>query len=147
MGKFLRDIRPVLTRSCVTCRDTATAAGNLVLDQTANVPGTNGRPPLPGDYARLAADQNAQWGHPPIIGNRTWRQTNASRYIRAFQSRRSLLTWKIFGRRMDGWTNADHPPKARRETPRHFRSAPIATRPIWIAPARSCRRPGARSRR
>ena len=108
-GEFLRDIRPVLTRSCVPCRDTATAAGHLVLDQTANVPGTNGRPPLPGDYARLAADQNAQWGHPPIIGNRTWRQTNASRYIRAFQSRRSLLTWKIFGRRMDGWTNADHP--------------------------------------
>ena len=39
------------------------------------------------------------------------------------------------------------PPKARRETPRHFRSAPTATRPIWITPARSCRRPGARSRR
>lgn len=107
--EFLRDIRPVLTRSCVPCHNTATAAGNLVLDQTALMPGTNGRPALPGDYARLAADQNATWGYPPIINNRTWRQTNASRYVRMFQSRRSLLIWKIFGRRMDGWTNADHP--------------------------------------
>ncbi len=44
-----------------------------------------------------------------MIGNGTWRQTNASRYVRAFQSRRSLLVWKIFGQRLDGWTNADHP--------------------------------------
>jgi uncharacterized repeat protein (TIGR01451 family) len=26
-----------------------------------------------------------------------------------FQSRRSLLVWKIFGERLDGWTNDDHP--------------------------------------
>jgi hypothetical protein len=26
-----------------------------------------------------------------------------------FQSRRSLLTWKVFGRRTDGWTNDDFP--------------------------------------
>jgi len=26
-----------------------------------------------------------------------------------FQSRRSLLMWKLFGERLDGWTNADHP--------------------------------------
>ena len=26
-----------------------------------------------------------------------------------FQSRRSLLVWKILGRRTDGWTNDDHP--------------------------------------
>ena len=44
-----------------------------------------------------------------MIGNRTWRQTNASRYVRMFQSRRSLLIWKIFGRRLDGWQNSDHP--------------------------------------
>jgi hypothetical protein len=107
--EFLRDIRPVLTRSCVPCHNTATAAGNLVLDQTAVIPGGGGRPALPGDYARLAADQNATWGYAPVIGNRTWRQTNASRYVRMFQSRRSLLMWKIMGRRLDGWTNADHP--------------------------------------
>jgi len=44
-----------------------------------------------------------------VIANKVWRQTNASRYIRKFQSRRSLLIWKIFGERLDGWINADHP--------------------------------------
>ncbi len=33
----------------------------------------------------------------------------ASRYIRKMQSRRSLLTWKIFGKRLDGFSNDDHP--------------------------------------
>ena len=33
----------------------------------------------------------------------------ASRYIRKFQSRRSLLIWKVFGKRLDGWTNDDFP--------------------------------------
>ena len=26
-----------------------------------------------------------------------------------FQSRRSLLTWKLFGTRLDGWSNDDFP--------------------------------------
>ena len=108
--EFLRDIRPVLQRSCVQCHTAGVAAnGNLVLDDTAIVSVGYGAPPLPGDYARLAADQQAQWGYKPVINNGTWRQTNASRYVRMFQSRRSLLIWKIFGRRLDGWTNADHP--------------------------------------
>jgi hypothetical protein len=29
--------------------------------------------------------------------------------FRMLQSRRSLLMWKIYGRRLDGWINADHP--------------------------------------
>jgi hypothetical protein len=33
----------------------------------------------------------------------------ASPYITKFQSRRSLLAWKIHGRRLDGWTNDDLP--------------------------------------
>ena len=32
-----------------------------------------------------------------------------SRYVRMFQSRRSLLAWKILGYRCDGWTNDDFP--------------------------------------
>jgi hypothetical protein len=64
---------------------------------------------VPGTYFRLAADVEAKFGHKPVIHNGTWRQTNASRYIREFQSRRSLLTWKIFGKRMDGWSNDDFP--------------------------------------
>jgi hypothetical protein len=101
--EFLRDIRPVLQRSCVTCHSTTNALGNLVLTDYTNYSG------VPGDYARLADDNAARWGYKPVISSRTWRQSNASRYVRMFQSRRSLLIWKIFGRRLDGWTNADHP--------------------------------------
>jgi hypothetical protein len=103
--EFYQDIRPLLVRSCVPCHTQAnpTPPGNLVLDDAAFYDG------LPGDYKRLAWDFDAQWGYPPVIANGTWRQTNASRYLRPFQSRRSLLVWKIFGERLDGWTNADHP--------------------------------------
>ena len=103
--EFYRDIRPLLQRSCVSCHTgtNPTPPGNLVLDDISMHDG------LPGDYKRLADDGAAEWGHPPVINNGTWRQSNASRYIRAFQSRRSLLTWKIFGQRLDGWTNAEHP--------------------------------------
>ncbi len=106
--EFLRDVRPILQRSCVPChtRMNPSPPGNLVLDDTADYGG------LPGDYARLADDTTSRWGYPALIGwgsERWWRQSNASRYVRMFQSRRSLLTWKIFGARLDGWSNADHP--------------------------------------
>lgn len=103
--EFYRDIRPLLQRSCVSCHTATnpTPPGNLVLDDRTL---SNG---LPGDYRRLADDRDAAWGHPPVIVNGTWRQTNASRYVRMFQSRRSLLTWKLWGQRLDGWNNADHP--------------------------------------
>jgi hypothetical protein len=58
-------------------------------------------------YYRLARDNGGQFGHKPLIG--AWRQTNYSRYVRAFQSRRSLLVWKIFGKRTDGFDNEDFP--------------------------------------
>ena len=104
--EFHRDIRPILERSCIAChtQGDSTPPGNLVLDDLAMYGG------LPGDYKRLADDQDADWGYPPVITfGPVWRQTNASRYIRMFQSRRSLLIWKLFGERLDGWTNADHP--------------------------------------
>lgn len=103
--EFLRDVRPILQRSCVSCHTGADPdpPGGLVLDDLALVDG------LPGDYRRLADDRDAEWGIPPVISTGTWRQTNASRYVRRFQSRRSLLAWKVFGERLDGWENEDHP--------------------------------------
>lgn len=101
--EFLRDIRPILQSRCAGCHQGASAPGHLDLNDLAPVDG------LPGDYYRLAADEQARFGHPPVIANGTWRQTNASRYIRSFQSRRSLLVWKLYGLRLDGWSNADHP--------------------------------------
>ncbi|HET7845276.1 MAG TPA: hypothetical protein VFL14_14060 [Xanthomonadales bacterium] len=101
--EFLRDVRPILQAKCVSCHQGPSAPGNLDL---ADLTLQNG---LPGDYRRLADDQDALFGYPPVIANRQWRQTNASRWVRMFQSRRSLLVWKIFGQRLDGWTNASHP--------------------------------------
>lgn len=120
--EFLRDIRPVLQRSCVPCHNTTNAVppGNLVLNDYTNYSG------LPGDYARLADDSPARWGHQPVINSQTWRQSNVSRYVRAFQSRRSLLMWKILGRRLDGWTNADHPTEA---TPGNAATLPPGANP------------------
>lgn len=110
--EYHRDIQPILRRSCVAChtaKEGKEPAGNLNLDaddETVNLP-NQGR--WPGTYYRLAADSAAKFGHKPVIHNGSWRQTNASRYIRKFQSRRSLFIWKVYGRRLDGWSNDDFP--------------------------------------
>jgi hypothetical protein len=77
-------------------------------------------------YNRLANDSRANYGRKPVIKNGSWRQTNASRYIRKFQSRRSLLTWKIYGKRLDGWTNEDHPTEL---IPGDAKTLPAGTNP------------------
>ncbi|MBV1920462.1 MAG: hypothetical protein KUG73_07245, partial [Pseudomonadales bacterium] len=97
--EFYADIRPMLQAKCISCHNGSDQAGQLVLDDTSAVAGTG----FPGDYMRLADDSGADFGYPPVIPNKSWRQTNISRYIRRFQSRRSLLIWKLFGERLDGW--------------------------------------------
>jgi hypothetical protein len=84
--------------------------GRLALEDESPVKMGNQRP-LPEAYARLAKDngEKSRWGYPPLIHNGSWRNQNASRYVRKFQSRRSLLVWKVFGRRTDGWSNDDFP--------------------------------------
>jgi hypothetical protein len=107
--EYHRDIVPILNRSCAAChteKDGREPSGKLVLDDASprNVPSG---PSVPGTYYRLAMDERAEFGHAPLVGR--WTATNASRYVRKFQSRRSLLVWKVFGRRLDGWTNEDFP--------------------------------------
>jgi hypothetical protein len=113
--EYYRDIKPILQRSCVQCHSingtpqAGTQEAGLVLDDETIVNAYE------NTYNRLASDGSANYGIPPLVkvgSNSVWRQTNQSRYIRAFQSRRSLLAWKIFGQRLDGWTNADHPSAA-----------------------------------
>jgi hypothetical protein len=110
--EYFRDIRPILDRSCVAChnRRFEDQMGRLALDEDSPVKMGNDRP-MPETYARLARDngEKSRWGYPPLIHNGSWRNQNASRYVRKFQSRRSLLVWKVFGRRTDGWTNDDFP--------------------------------------
>jgi hypothetical protein len=106
--EYFRDVKPILDRSCVACHTQKAdkPAGNLVLDDAkiVNLPNADD---VPGTYYRLAMDYAGRFGHKPIIGS--WKHQNASRYVRMFQARRSLLIWKVYGRRTDGWTNDDFP--------------------------------------
>jgi hypothetical protein len=114
--EYHRDIKPILQRSCVVChtaKDGKEPAGQLVLDddtpvKTQNPAGLGFDITVPGTYARLAADAQGKWGIKPSHRH-GWREQAASRYIKQMQSRRSLLIWKIYGERLDGWQNDDLP--------------------------------------
>jgi hypothetical protein len=112
--EYHRDIRPILERSCVAChtKEWGQPAGNLVLDADGELVQVENKGRFPGTYMRLAADNRAQFGHKPV-GWDSWGYPQASRYVRMLQSRRSLLVWKVFGRRLDGFTNDDHPSESR----------------------------------
>jgi hypothetical protein len=118
--EYFRDIKPILDRSCAACHTARDAKppGNLVLDddRTVNLPDADD---VPGTYYRLAMDYAGRFGHRPVIGS--WRNHNASRYIRMFQSRRSLLVWKLYGKRLDGWSNDDFPTESVPGDPRTLR--------------------------
>jgi hypothetical protein len=109
--EYYRDVQPILARSCAAChtKQAKDPPGALVLDDDAPIHDPSANVTVPGTYYRLAADESAKFGYKPVIHNGTWRNQTASRYIRKFQSRRSLLVWKILGRRTDGWTNDDFP--------------------------------------
>ncbi len=108
--EYFRDVKPILERSCVACHTGKSdkPAGNLVLDDDKPI-SVSYIGNVPGTYFRLAMDTEAKFGYKPVIHNGQWRNQTASRYVRKFQSRRSLLIWKVFGRRTDGWTNDDFP--------------------------------------
>jgi hypothetical protein len=96
--EFYRDVKPILERSCVACHSHKSdkPAGKLVLDEDQL-----NRNRVPGAYQRLAD-----------TGERNSMMMRKSRYVWAFQSRRSLLIWKVFGQRLDGFSNDDHPIEA-----------------------------------
>ena len=102
--EFIRDIQPVLQRSCISCHKEPMQTAPAQLAFTADA-ATN--------YARLANDKGATAGIKPVEGAlRFWNLPNVSRYGRVFQSRRSLLIWKLYEQRLDGWTNGDWPSSA-----------------------------------
>jgi hypothetical protein len=98
--EYHRDVKPILQRSCVAChsRKLDRPAGKLVLDDDRLVEGPRwdlgNAGPVPATYNTLAGN---------YIG--------VTRYVRGFQSRRSLLVWKVFGRRLDGLPKT--PPRGR----------------------------------
>jgi hypothetical protein len=108
--EYFRDIQPILKRSCIACHTKSwdKPAGNLVLDADDEQIQFEHHGKFPGTYLRLAMDERARFGHKPI-GYDSWGYPNASRYIRKMQARRSLLVWKLFGERLDGFSNDEHP--------------------------------------
>ena len=130
--EYFRDVKPILDRSCAACHTTkegSKPAGNLVLDddKTVRLPDCDD---VPGTYYRLAMDSAGRFGHKPIIG--AWRNHNASRYVRMFQSRRSLLTWKVHGKRTDGWSNDDFPTET---MPGNAKTLALKGEPVADTPA------------
>jgi hypothetical protein len=103
--EFHKDVKPILARSCVACHSGDEPAGKLNLDAP---PETHEGQKHDGTYFRLAVDGRAKYGHKPV-GYDSWGYPQASRYVRKFQSRRSLLVWKVYGKRLDGFSNDDHP--------------------------------------
>ena len=115
--EYFRDVQPIFERSCAACHTQKweKPAGNLVLDDHAPMAAPNfgggmfsgpaGK--VPGTFVRLALDSQAKYGHKSPAGKGTWSMPQATRYVRFFQSRRSLLIWKVFGQRLDGWDNDD----------------------------------------
>jgi hypothetical protein len=113
--EYFRDIQPIFKRSCVGChtaKEGKEPAGNLDLDADDQWEQYEHHGKFPGTYLRLAMDERAKFGYKPV-GYDSWGYPNASRYIRKFQSRRSLLVWKIYGERLDGFSNDDHPSEAK----------------------------------
>lgn len=109
--EYHRDIQPILRRSCVACHTAhggKQPAGALNLDADTDPVRYQHEGTFPGTYYRLALDEAGKFGHKPPTYD-SWGYPNASRYVRKFQSRRSLLLWKVCGERLDGFTNDDHP--------------------------------------
>jgi hypothetical protein len=128
--EYHRDIKPIFERSCNSChtaRDGRVPDGNLVLDDDTPVKvrqpaGLGFDITVPTTYARLAADPQGNWGYRPLRRH-GWTPVygSASRYVRMMQSRGSLLVWKIFGERLDGWQNDDLPYEAVPGDPKSLR--------------------------
>ena len=109
--EYHRDIAPIFQRSCVAChteKHDKLPSAKLNLDADGDLVQVEQLGKLPGTYVRLAEDNRGKFGHKPV-GYDSWGYPQASRYVRKLQSRRSLLMWKVFGRRLDGFTNDDHP--------------------------------------
>lgn len=109
--EYHRDIRPILNRSCLAChtKQSGKPAAGLVLDDDDTTIEN-----MPGTYFRLAGDERARFSPRRLQvsgkdGTYTVRalqhSDSASHYIWKFQSRRSLLVWNIYGKRLDGWKN------------------------------------------
>jgi hypothetical protein len=87
--EYHRDIKPILERSCIACHTVKSEkpAGGLVLDDHTI------RDKRPASYATLLGAKDR----------------NSEPYVWPFRARNSLLTWKLFGQRVDGFPEKEPP--------------------------------------
>ncbi|WP_226991304.1 HzsA-related protein [Paraglaciecola psychrophila] len=85
--EFNRDVKPILKNNCSTCHTKGGSGGSFVLD------GSNGR-----SVWETLSDNKRSNGKKFIVPQK-------SKYIRVPQARQSLLTWVVYGERLDGRTN------------------------------------------
>jgi hypothetical protein len=92
--EYYRDVKPILERSCVACHSTKheKPAGGLALD----------------DDRPLEKEGWVTWsGFQTLPRNVPRTYARLAQYSPPFQSRRSLLIWKLYGQRLDGFQNED----------------------------------------
>lgn len=106
--EFRRDVEPILEARCASCHGGATPAAGLALARSAP-PVTRDGVAWPAAYYRLALDATGELSPPPPAGEARFYPPQLTRYLRAFQSRQSLLLWKVWGARLDGRANAERP--------------------------------------
>jgi hypothetical protein len=103
---FARDVFPIFERRCVSCHGGASPAANLPLDRPGMDDASSGNPStwwcLVDDRGQqcLPEAQRFQTG----LGT-SFRRPQLTRYVRAFNSRGSLLYWKAANRRTDNRTD------------------------------------------
>jgi hypothetical protein len=96
--EYFRDVRPIFQRSCVACHSQKIAKppADLVLDPEDDLyqSATYLARFRHVHHEKAMSGMKAVKGRAPFMIN--------PRYVWDFQSRRSLLVWKIYGRRTDG---------------------------------------------
>jgi hypothetical protein len=106
--EWFRDVEPILERRCASCHGGASPASGLPLSRSTPRVDRDGVS-WPGAYYRLVLDANAEFSSAPPGEQSQWYPPQLTRYLRGFQSRQSLLTWKFWGERLDGRTNEARP--------------------------------------
>src|SRR5215203_2448381 len=102
--EWFRNVEPILEKRCASCHGGASPAAGLPLARSAARIDRDGVA-WPGAYFRLALDTFAERSPAPPGGEEQWWLPQLTRYLRGFQSRQSLLMWKVWGERLDGRSN------------------------------------------